>query len=87
MPVGFKNGTEGSLQVAVNAMTSARAPHHFVGINAEGQTSIIRTAGNPDRHIVLRGGGGKNNYEAEHAAKAEAAVASEGIDRPLKTRL
>jgi 3-deoxy-7-phosphoheptulonate synthase len=83
MPVGFKNGTEGSLQVAVNAMTSARTPHHFVGINAEGQTSIIRTAGNPDRHIVLRGGGGKTNYEAEHVAKAEAAVAGEGIARPI----
>jgi 3-deoxy-7-phosphoheptulonate synthase len=83
MPVGFKNGTEGSLQVAVNAMTSARTPHHFLGINAEGQTSIIRTAGNPDRHIVLRGGGGKTNYEAEHVAKAEAAVAGEGIARPI----
>lgn len=83
MPVGFKNGTEGSLQVAVNAMTSARAPHHFVGINAEGQTAIIRTAGNPDRHIVLRGGGGKTNYEAEHVAKADAAVAGEGIARSI----
>lgn len=83
MPVGFKNGTEGSLQVAVNAMTSARTPHHFVGINAEGQTSIIRTAGNPDRHIVLRGGGGKTNYDAEHVAMAEAAVAGEGIARPI----
>ena len=83
MPVGFKNGTEGSLQVAVNAMTSARTPHHFVGINAEGQTSIIRTAGNPDRHIVLRGGGGKPNYDAEHVARAEAAVAGEGIARSI----
>jgi 3-deoxy-7-phosphoheptulonate synthase len=83
MPVGFKNGTEGSLQVAINAMTSARAPHHFLGINAEGQTSIIKTAGNPDRHIVLRGGGGKTNYEAEHVTKAEAAVAGEGIARPI----
>ena len=83
MPVGFKNGTEGSLQVAVNAMTSARTPHHFVGINADGQTSIIKTMGNPDRHIVLRGGGGKTNYEAEHVAKAEAAVAGEGIARPI----
>ena len=83
MPVGFKNGTEGSLQVAVNAMTSARAPHHFLGINAEGQTSIIKTAGNPDRHIVLRGGGGKTNYDAEHVAKAKAAVAGEGIARPV----
>ena len=83
MPVGFKNGTEGSFQGAVNAMTSARTPHHFVGINAEGQTSIIRTTGNPDRHIVLRGGGGKTNYDAENVANAEAAVAGEGIARPI----
>jgi 3-deoxy-7-phosphoheptulonate synthase len=83
MPVGFKNGTEGSLQVAVNAMTAARSPHHFVGINADGQTSIIRTMGNPDRHIVLRGGGGKTNYDAEHVARAEAALAGEGIARPI----
>jgi 3-deoxy-7-phosphoheptulonate synthase len=83
MPVGFKNGTEGSLHVAVNAMTSARTSHHFVGINADGQTAIIRTMGNPDRHIVLRGGGGKTNYEAEHVAKAEAAVAGEDIARPI----
>ena len=83
MPVGFKNGTEGSLQVAVNAIISARAPHHFVGINADGQTSIIKTMGNPDRHIVLRGGGGRTNYEAEQVAKAEAAVAGEGIARPI----
>ena len=83
MPVGFKNGTEGSLQVAVNAMTAARSPHHFVGINADGQTSIIKTMGNPDRHIVLRGGGGKTNYDAEHVAEAEAAVAGEGIARPI----
>lgn len=83
MPVGFKNGTEGSLQVAVNAMISARAPHHFVGINADGQTSIIKTMGNPDRHIVLRGGGGKTNYDPEHVARAEAALAGEGIARPI----
>ena len=83
MPVGFKNGTEGSLHVAVNAMTSARTSHHFVGINADGQTAIIRTMGNPDRHIVLRGGGGKTNYEAEHVVKAEAAVAGEDIARPI----
>jgi 3-deoxy-7-phosphoheptulonate synthase len=83
MPVGFKNGTEGSLQVAVNAMTSARAPHHFVGINADGQTAIIKTMGNPDRHLVLRGGGGRTNYEAQEVAKAEAAVAGEGITRPI----
>ena len=59
------------------------APHHFVGINADGLTSIIKTTGNPDRHIVLRGGGGKTNYEAEHVATAEAVVAGEGIVRPI----
>ncbi|MFZ1803565.1 MAG: 3-deoxy-7-phosphoheptulonate synthase [Nitrospira sp.] len=83
MPVGFKNGTEGSLQVAINAMTSARAPHHFVGINADGQTAIIKTMGNPDRHLVLRGGGGRTNYEAQDVAKAEGAVAGEGIARSI----
>jgi 3-deoxy-7-phosphoheptulonate synthase len=83
MPVGFKNGTEGSLQVALNAMIAARQPHHFVGINADGLTSIIKTAGNPDRHIVLRGGGGKTNYGPEDVARAEEAVAAEGIVRPI----
>ena len=74
MPVGFKNGTEGNLQVAWNAMVAAKQPHHFLGINADGLTSIIKTMGNPDRHIVLRGGGGKTNYEAEHVARAEAST-------------
>src|SRR5215212_3923464 len=57
MPVGFKNSTDGSLQTAIDALSSARTPHSFLGINADGQTSIIKTMGNPDRHIVLRGGG------------------------------
>src|SRR3954462_4657968 len=83
MPVGFKNGTEGNLQVAWNAMVAAKQPHHFLGVNADGLTSIIKTTGNPDRHIVLRGGGGKTNYEAEHVARAETVVASEGIVRPI----
>lgn len=83
MPVGFKNGTEGSLQVALNAMTAARQPHHFVGINADGITCVVRTMGNPDRHIVLRGGGGKTNYGRDDVAKAEAAVKNEGIVRPI----
>ncbi len=83
MPVGFKNGTEGSLQVALNAMTAARQPHHFVGINMDGATSIIKTAGNPGRHLVLRGGGGKTNYGPDDVARAEAAVASESIARAI----
>ena len=83
MPVGFKNSTEGSLQIAVNAMIAARQPHHFVGINVDGATCIIKTLGNSDRHLILRGGGGKPNYESEDVAAAEAAVASEGIARPI----
>ena len=83
MPVGFKNGTEGNLSVALNAMIAASTPHHFVGINADGLTSVVKTTGNPDRHIVLRGGGGKPNYGREDVARAETAVAGEGIVRPI----
>jgi 3-deoxy-7-phosphoheptulonate synthase len=63
MPVGFKNSTEGNLQVAVNAIESARRPHSFIGITQEGMTSIVRTSGNPDTHVVLRGGR-TPNYDA-----------------------
>ncbi len=56
MPVGFKNGTDGSLQIALDAMLSARTPHNFLGIDQDGVTSIIRTTGNPVGHLVLRGG-------------------------------
>ncbi len=83
MPVGFKNGTDGGLEVALNAMISARHPHSFLGINAEGVTSVIKTLGNPDRHIVLRGGGGKSNYSPADIARAAALVADEGIARPI----
>ena len=63
MPVGFKNSTDGNLQVAVNAIESARHPHSFLGINQEGLTAIVRTTGNPDTHVVLRGGKSPN-YDA-----------------------
>src|SRR6266849_2573087 len=63
MPVGFKNATEGNLQVAVNAIESARRPHSFIGITQEGMTAIVRTSGNPDTHVVLRGGR-TPNYDA-----------------------
>ena len=56
MPVGFKNTTEGNLQVAVNAIQSARRPHSFLGITQDGIAAMIRTSGNPDTHVVLRGG-------------------------------
>ena len=56
MPVGFKNGTDGSLQIAIDAMGAAMRPHSFIGIDQDGVTSIVRTAGNPSGHVVLRGG-------------------------------
>jgi 3-deoxy-7-phosphoheptulonate synthase len=64
MPVGFKNSTEGNLQVAVNAIESARRPHSFLGITQDGLTAIVRTTGNPDSHVVLRGGK-VPNYDAQ----------------------
>ncbi len=69
MPVGFKNGTDGSLDPAVNALISAAEPHSFVGINADGITCVVRTNGNPDRHVVLRGGA-EPNYSPEDVKRA-----------------
>jgi len=83
MPVGFKNGTDGGMQVALNAMISARHPHSFLGINVDGMTSVIKTMGNPDRHIVLRGGGGKTNFAPADIERAAALVSEEGIVRPV----
>jgi 3-deoxy-7-phosphoheptulonate synthase len=71
MPVGFKNGTDGGLQIALDAMQSARTPHNFLGIDQDGITSIIRTTGNPSGHIVLRGGRMRSNYDAESIREAE----------------
>lgn len=62
MPVGFKNGTDGNLQIAIDAMASARHPHHFIGIDPEGKTSVLGTAGNTDTHIILRGSRTSSNY-------------------------
>ena len=70
MPVGYKNSTDGSLQAAINAMVAASHPHHFLGINHDGLASIVTTTGNPDGHIVLRGGNQGPNYEASHVQKA-----------------
>jgi 3-deoxy-7-phosphoheptulonate synthase len=77
MPVGFKNGTDGGLDVAVNAMIAAARPHSFLGIDGHGRVSVIKTAGNPDGHLVLRGGhSGPNYQEAKvHAASRELGAA------------
>ncbi|MFE1584033.1 3-deoxy-7-phosphoheptulonate synthase, partial [Acinetobacter baumannii] len=70
-PVGFKNGTDGGLTVATNAMQSVKYGHSFLGLNEDGQVSIINTKGNPYAHVVLRGGNGKPNYDAGSVAEAE----------------
>ena len=79
MPVGLKNATDGSLQVAVDAIGAARHPHSFLGINEDGVTSIVRTTGNPHGHIVLRGGRTKTNYDAESIREAEQKLISEKL--------
>jgi 3-deoxy-7-phosphoheptulonate synthase len=63
MPVGFKNSTEGVLQVAIDAMHTARQPHSFLGVDMAGRTAVVRTRGNPWGHVVLRGGHARPNYD------------------------
>jgi 3-deoxy-7-phosphoheptulonate synthase len=78
-PVGFKNGTDGSLGVAINALQSVSKPHRFLGINQSGQVSIIHTRGNEGAHIVLRGGNLGPNFARDHIAACEAALESAGL--------
>jgi 3-deoxy-7-phosphoheptulonate synthase len=80
MPVGFKNSTDGSLQVGIDAVVSARHPHAFLGIDMEGQTCIVQTSGNADAHLVLRGGGGQPNFSRAHIAFAKALL--EKVEHP-----
>src|SRR6266481_2356782 len=79
MPVGFKNGTDGGLQIALDAMQSAGGPHSFLGIDQEGITSIIRTTGNPVGHVVLRGGRSRPNYDEASIREAEGKLDQAGI--------
>ena len=77
-PVGFKNGTDGSLAVAINAMLSARSGHAFLGVNGDGRVAVIRTSGNSDGHLILRGGSAPN-YDSAAVADAEEALAGAGL--------
>ncbi len=77
--VGFKNGTDGSLTVAINALQSVASPHRFLGINSDGRVSVITTKGNPYAHVVLRGGNGKPNYDSVSVSICEQELSSEGI--------
>ncbi len=79
MPVGLKNATDGSLQVAIDAMGATRHPHSFLGMNEDGVTSIVRTSGNPHAHVVLRGGRAMTNYDAASIKAAEDKLISEKL--------
>jgi len=78
-PVGFKNGTDGSLGVAINALHSVSQPHNFLGINQQGQCVVVKTRGNRYGHVVLRGGGGKPNYDADNIARCEQELAADSL--------
>lgn len=82
-PVGFKNGTDGSLDVAINALQSAQQGHHFLGINQEGRTAVFQTCGNTYGHVVLRGGGGRPNYDSVSIALCEQALAKAGLPQRI----
>ncbi len=77
--VGFKNGTDGSLDVAINALKSVQHPHRFLGINSEGVVSIFETRGNPYGHVVLRGGSNGPNYDSVNISKCESELAKASL--------
>ncbi|SIQ21580.1 3-deoxy-D-arabinoheptulosonate-7-phosphate synthase [Alkalispirochaeta americana] len=81
MPVGFKNGTDGSIETALNAMISSLRPHSFIGIDQEGSTAVIHTTGNRAVHVILRGGRGGPNYQSWDIVRVEELLRS--MDLPL----
>jgi 3-deoxy-7-phosphoheptulonate synthase len=70
MPVGFKNGTGGTVNIAIDAVRSSAHPHHFLSVTKQGVSAIVSTAGNPECHLILRGGATGPNYSAQHVAEA-----------------
>src|SRR6185312_15909866 len=83
MPLGFKNGTDGSIPTAINAIKAAGQPHTFLGINLDGSASAIVTRGNPDCHIVLRGGSTGPNYSPAHIAQTEQLLTKAGLMKSI----
>lgn len=74
-PIGFKNGTDGGVGVAIDAMQSSSNPHAFMGVTEQGLAAIVKTKGNKDVHVILRGGTGGPNYQTEYVRKAVADIA------------
>jgi 3-deoxy-7-phosphoheptulonate synthase len=83
MPLGFKNGTDGSITTAINAIKAAAQPHTFLGINLDGAASAIVTRGNPDCHVVLRGGTSGANYSPSHIAQTEQLLAKASLPKSI----
>src|SRR5881409_2657111 len=79
MPVGFKNGTDGSIQIAIDAVRAARHPHQFLGVTEQGLCAIVATRGNPDCHVILRGGASCPNYDAVSVQKTAAGLVDAGL--------
>jgi 3-deoxy-7-phosphoheptulonate synthase len=80
MPVGFKNATDGNIQVAINAIESASIPHSFLGIDEDGHTAVVKTTGNPNTHLVLRGGDKQPNFEIPEVTYAACKLEAAGLE-------
>jgi 3-deoxy-7-phosphoheptulonate synthase len=83
MPIGFKNGTDGGVQIAIDAVRAAAHPHRFLGVTEQGLAAIVATGGNQDCHVILRGGEGGPNYDAMHVQKAASALRTAGLTARL----
>jgi 3-deoxy-7-phosphoheptulonate synthase len=79
VPVGFKNGTDGNLQIAIDAMRAAACPHRFLSVTKQGLAAIVATRGNPDTHVILRGASNGPNFDAAGVAKAREALTAAGL--------
>ena len=82
-PVGFKNGTDGNLKIAIDALGAASHPHHFLSVTKAGHSAIVHTAGNRDCHVILRGGNGAPNYSSEHVKSAAEQLTQAGLTPKL----
>ncbi len=78
-PVGFKNGTDGNMKIAVDAVRTSQHPHHFLSVTKGGHSAIVSTAGNEDTHVILRGGSGRPNYDAASVEAASKELAAAGL--------
>ncbi|HTV22448.1 MAG TPA: 3-deoxy-7-phosphoheptulonate synthase, partial [Polyangiaceae bacterium] len=83
MPIGFKNGTDGTIKIAVDAVMSSARPHHFLGVTEQGLAGIVSTKGNPECHVILRGGASGPNYDADSVKKTSDALEKAGLRRGL----